>query len=153
MPRNHEKEYPAIGVFGFPKSGNTWVGNAFLELGRLSNPGFNSSFDIHVCLRKKERLQPNPAMKQGEEEFICFKSHAAKQYNKSFITPRIKSIGIGQLDKVIVLTRNPFDVLLSFINYSQFEAASQLKNQSKISKELEEFITDYVGFPRSDIEK
>lgn len=145
-------QYPSIGVFGFPKSGNTWVGNTFVELGRLIDPSFSCQFDLHICMEKSILLQPNPAFTREGEKFICFKSHYPRGY-RNILPNAVKSLGVSHLDKIIILTRNPFDVLLSFINYSQFEMARCISKNLQVPEDLRIFISDYVGYSSNNFEK
>lgn len=134
--------YPAIGVYGYPKCGNTWVQGIFAALGQQEDPKYHQD-DIYITRRKKNRFRVHPVVTLDGHPCIVFKSHAGYSGGDDPI-PDMKELGISGLKKVILVKRNPFDLLLSVLNFAGWgiqEAAAQGKKR----KDMEEVIRGMAG--------
>ncbi len=111
--------YPAIAVYGFPKSGNTWLHGTFNHLGRQVDVNYQQG-DIHMNRsKKKKRFNVHPVVHIEDSPCIVFKSHE-KCTDETFPPKDAAALGISSIEKMILIKRNPFDVLLSFLNYALF---------------------------------
>lgn len=108
--------YPGIGVYGFPKSGNTWLEGIFAALGKSVLPSYTQS-DIHINRANKSAFNPHPVICIADSPAIVFKSHE-KFSDKVLNYPDATALGISHMEKVILVKRNPFDMLLSYLNYA-----------------------------------
>tara|TARA_B100001564_G_C20601409_1_gene652906 strand:- start:610 stop:981 length:372 start_codon:yes stop_codon:yes gene_type:complete len=102
-------------IVSYPKSGNTWVRFILYELFFKDNskktdsrqvekyiPDFHQVFDF-----KKMKLTLDPVLK---EKKIFLKTHFSYQ-----------QMHMMSIDRVILIVRNPLDVLASLINYYDIE--------------------------------
>ncbi len=94
---------------GFPKSGNTLLGESLLYAGNI----IESPFDIYVIKKNKEKPIANPLF---DSEIYTIKTH---DHFSRFAN--LDEIYFGEVKKVIVINRNPFDTLLSAINFFRVE--------------------------------
>ena len=112
-------------VAGYPKSGNTWLGQTFQVLGKMTNPEFSSAYDIYDIMRDGLPMQMHPAIRSEGERCVVIKTHSWKPYrgwpHREWISPVA----------VIRVTRNPLDVLLSYLNYSRWEIAQETENGTR----------------------
>jgi len=110
--------HDAIGVFGYPKSGNTWMQTIFTLLGQVVDPDYIQD-DLHLSAAKAAALNSHPLVKlDGCNPCIMFKSH--EYYKTKGQLHHNPLFGIQSLKKVILIKRNPLDMLLSFINHICF---------------------------------
>ena len=93
---------------GYPKSGNTLIGQTLNLAGEIETP-----FDIYDIRRSQITPTPNPLF---ETTTYCIKTHDS-------YTPfrNIDNLYFGKVSKIVVFNRNPFDTLLSAINYFRVE--------------------------------
>lgn len=96
-------------ITSYPKSGNTWLRFIIFELFFKEFTKDNSSMNIEIFIPDIHKIHSNKKIifdqrLQGKKKFI--KSHF--EYQK-FINSNI--------DKVILVIRNPLDILASLINY------------------------------------
>lgn len=94
---------------GYPKSGNTLIGQALTHAGGI----FGACFDIYKL--RQEGIIPcvNPLF---ESDTCCIKTHDSYKPFRS-----LDDMYFGNVTKVLVINRNPFDTLLSSINYFRLE--------------------------------
>lgn len=88
---------------GYPKSGNTLIAHSINLAGNVKNP------DIYILKQSGKDPSVNPIFK---EEVCSIKTHDHWDPNLN-----IHDLYYGKVLKVIVINRNPFDTLLSGINY------------------------------------
>lgn len=101
---------------GYPKSGNTLLGQSLVFAG-----GLESSFDIYQLKREKLTPEVNPLF---SSDACSIKTHDCWRPSRD-----IHHLYFGKVSKAIVIVRNPFDTLLSGINH--FRVVYQ-QNQNKI---------------------
>ena len=90
---------------GYPKSGNTLLGESLRFAGGIET----TPYDIYQIRSKKLNPSPNPIF---NSEICCIKTHDVWRPYSDF-----HAIYPGKVQKVVVITRNPFDTLLSGINF------------------------------------
>ena len=98
-------------IAGYPKSGNTLLGGALQVAGHCS-----SDFDIYTLRREKKQPMVNHLF---DDKTYVLKTHDRwrpnDDLNKRYYAP---------VSKVIVVIRNPFDTLLSSINFLRVQYRS-----------------------------
>ena len=102
-------------VAGYPKSGNTLLGSTFSLAGNICDSGYDvkSLFDIYTIRRKQMsdaeyHPRANPFFPGSQ---VHIKTH------ESFRRWDLDNIYFGDTNKVIVISRNPFDTFLSSLNF------------------------------------
>lgn len=105
-----------IAFAGYPKSGNTMLGEAFILAGKEYNPEWdlgeynelNDLFDYYCA--KKALLNP-----LFSDDLCCIKTHnrLSKYYT-------LHTSFYGGVSRVVTITRNPFEILLSSLNYFRY---------------------------------
>ena len=145
------KNWPSIGVFGFPKSGNTWVQGIFAIVGKEIDPAY-VQHDIHVTRQQKIRFKPHPVIKLRGDPCVVFKSHDPYDSKQQFLMDA-SDLGISELAKVVSIKRNPFDMLLSFLNYSIWAVRSDIRTRGKPRKTLDEYLRKGLGLHDEQIEQ
>lgn len=116
---------------GYPKSGNTLLGHSFLFAGNevssefgyvLTNPV--SYFDYY-CLSGSNKVPPlNPLF---DTPSVCIKTHEMKRYSTN-----LESSYYGGVSHVITIVRNPFETLLSTINWLRVAIEKKSFDQTKM---------------------
>ena len=89
---------------GYPKAGNTLLGQSLNFAG-----GISTLFDIYQIRSKQISPIQNPLF---EAPSCCIKTHDL--YNPF---GNLDSLYFGKVSKIVVFNRNPFDMLLSAINF------------------------------------
>jgi hypothetical protein len=94
---------------GYPKTGNTLIGQALTHAGGI----FGAPYDI--CKIRSEGLTPcsNPLF---EPDICCIKTHDSYRPFGD-----LNDLYFGNVLKVVIVNRNPFDMLLSCLNYFRLE--------------------------------
>ena len=123
-------------VAGYPKCGNTILGEVFRLAGHLSDNSYStdSLFDINTLARLARELfgskrdaplkrgdvslsqlqKPNPFFESGH---YCIKTHERYRYGDIGLNGFFE----GDITKILTIMRNPFDTLLSALNYMKVE--------------------------------
>lgn len=141
--------HPAIGVYGFPKSGNTWVQGVFAALGQEVDPAYKQ-VDIHISRRNKSTFNIHPLVRLDNQPCIVFKSHEKYDGEELFLRDR-SALGISKLEKVILVKRNPFDMLLSFLNFSIWQIKKRMVDGSATPPRTHEFIRNVIGMTEEEV--
>ena len=89
---------------GYPKTGNTLLGQSLNLAGGISTP-----YDIYWIRREKIIPSSNPLF---ETTSCCIKTHESYRPFKN-----LDNLYFGKVSKIVAFNRNPFDTLLSAINY------------------------------------
>ena len=90
---------------GYPRSGNTLLGQTLNHAGGIHG----APYDIYQLRRERLTPSPNPIFRS---EICSIKTHDSWRPFRDF-----HSLYFGSVLKVVVITRNPFDTLLSSINF------------------------------------
>jgi len=126
--------YDAIGVLGYPKSGNTWVQSIFASLGQKVDPSYFQD-DIHVSEVNSTKLKPHPLVTLNRgKPCIVYKSH--EYYKGNDLLHHNPLFGVKKLEKAILVKRNPLDMLLSYLNYICFVVNKYQQNSQNIPNDL-----------------
>lgn len=111
----------------YPRSGSTYL-RFLLDL--------NSSYNIDTTHQNKFDKDLTTDKTDKKTTTICLKTHYPSSFQKSAV------YGINPLEnknsKIVVLTRNPYDTLMSFKNLAGLESVSD--------KEVEVFCDDWTKF-------
>jgi len=101
---------------GFPKSGNTLLGGALQRAGQCG-----SDFDIYSLRSSKKLPMPNKLF--PKDTFVI------KTHDRWRPADDLKICYFAPVQKLIVVIRNPFDTVLSSVNFLRFQYANgNLKN-------------------------
>ena len=106
-----QSEIQTILVAGYPKSGNTLLGSTFSIAGNICDPNYSAQtlYDIYTIRRIKEYAPlPNPFFSKNQ---LHIKTH------DSLRRQNLDNKYFGNTNKVIIITRNPFDTFLSSLNF------------------------------------
>jgi hypothetical protein len=141
--------YNAIGVFGYPKSGNTWVQSILASLGQQVDPSY-VQHDIHVSGSMGLSLKPHPVIRIGAEPAVVFKSH--EYFKTTGFEHNNPKFGVKKLTKAVLVKRNPLDMLLSYINYIRFVSQKRRDNNQPFPKGLQEYCIKHLQLPVEDLE-
>lgn len=95
-------------VAGYPKSGNTLLGTVLNKAGNV-----NTDFDYYHL--KKSNSTPSPN-KLFNANLCTIKTHEIRR-----LTPRFDRRYYGHVKKLITITRNPLETLLSSISYLRYK--------------------------------
>jgi hypothetical protein len=127
---------PSIGVFGFPKSGNN-LANKIVNAIRAKSDEKINVYDIHVALRSNSHIPKHKSL-----DYVVYKSHASAPLYGALSPHDLKAagIGVGNTEKSLLITRNPIDVLFSFINFRRLQS---IKRRSVF--DTSKFIRQYLG--------
>ena len=90
---------------GYPKTGNTLVGQSLNYAGGIDQAPYGDIF----IRRNQLTPTPNPLF---ETNTCCIKTHDSYHPFRN-----IDNLYFGKVSKIVVFNRNPFDLLLSAINY------------------------------------
>ena len=118
---------------GYPKSGNTLLGQSLNYAGGVSTP-----FDIYQIRREKIVPRANPLF---ESTSCCIKTHDLYRPFES-----LDDLYFGKVSKIVAVNRNPFDVLLSAINYFRFiyrKKGNKLDPRSLAMRSLRALMPDF----------
>lgn len=126
-PSSHQDIDKIVGIYSFPKSGNTWVRQ--ILGGALSSQPFDFTVpDIYT-----HPIWNNP-IDIGGEKTILYKSHSkydvSNAYGRDFVN-----------DLVVYIIRHPLDVFLSQLNYVS-ENVTSSKAINIPCKSVEQVISD-----------
>lgn len=111
-----------IWVASYPKSGNTWVHESLRTAGR--SRGFpQGPMDIYDMINTGRRPEVCPAVR---EEFASVPASVLKTHNVFYEDQPLHVLDDMELETVgfIYIYRNPLDLLLSYINFTRLEYAS-----------------------------
>jgi hypothetical protein len=130
------KHHQSLGIYGYPKSGNT-LANRIVNAINMPPDEKVNVYDMHVVLRSNLAIP-----KHGYLDYIVFKSHSSAPSGGGLNPHDAKSslIGVGKTTKALLITRNPIDVLFSFINFQRLQS---IKRNAVFTKSR--FIKDYLG--------
>jgi hypothetical protein len=98
-----------IGLYSYPKSGNTWLRNVFADIFSVKKEAIPDAHQTSELFPREKRLT------LGGNSYSLFKSHFWR--NLQNVPDEGESIEI-------VLVRNPLDVFLSYLNYLSNNVAS-----------------------------
>jgi len=132
----------AIGVYGYPKSGNTWLESSFTKLGQDIIPSYFQS-DIHITRANKKKFIPHPLIEENGHPLIIYKSH--EPFLGKNIMDDAQDLGIKSIIKVILIKRNPFDMLLSYLNFIRFIAANRAASDQPFPNSIKLYCTQELG--------
>ena len=136
----------SIVIAGYPKSGNTLLGQVLNIAGNVDTKGEDINFGIYSIRRKGIRPPVNHLFGGS----VCtLKSHEMFCGSADW-----EDFYLGKFLKVITLVRNPFEVLLSSLNYFRVNAADnggclktqQIRNLTRILPGYEipvKFVDDF----------
>ena len=110
--------HKTILLAGYPKSGNTLLGESLLLAGKEYCPDWdlgeyktlNDLFDSYCLSDNNIKAKLNP----------LFNSFCIKTHNKISRYVDLKNSFYGGVSHVITITRNPFEILLSSLNYFRY---------------------------------
>ena len=117
---------------GYPKSGNTLLGHAFLFAGNEVSSGLDyvlshsnpaEYFDYYHLLSSNKKPPLNPLF---DSPTVCIKTHDLKRYSIN-----LESSYYGGVSHVITIVRNPFETLLSGINFFRVSLKSNSFGQAE----------------------
>lgn len=120
------KKRNVIWISSYPKSGNTLINSVIRKAGQ--NYGFpQSEMTVYRLTGADQEFGTNPAIRDEYHSNPCvvLKTHNPWRYGlpiHSFANYRLNDVGF------IHIYRNPFDLLLSYINYTRIEC---LRNTSE----------------------
>lgn len=134
--------HPAIGVYGFPKSGNTWIQGVLGAVGEQVKPGY-TQYDIYITRSRNESFNVHPLIEVEDKPAIVFKSHDMYK-GKDKLFPDAEQLGISHLSKAMVIKRNPFDMLLSFLNYAVW-SINKARQANETRAPLERYFRENLG--------
>ncbi len=111
---------------GYPKSGNTLIGHSFLYAGKEADPTWDYCDRSHKCdsnspskfydVYQMQRIPPANPLFGGSR--VCVKTHQYNLYSENLTNSYFGGVG-----EVITIVRNPFDTLLSGLNYFRVQWA------------------------------
>ena len=107
---------------GYPKSGNTWVCQSLINLGKKYDDNYPEYFDVYRIGRENLPIIPHPIISKDNKSLAVIKSHNYKPYNEF---PHRSLINV---ECILRITRNPLDVLMSYLNYTKVEIRSETKS-------------------------
>ena len=118
-------------ITSFPKSGNTWM--RFIIYDLLFNQNL---INIDNSLEIKKKIPDLHNLKISNKQFILDKS---LENNQIFLKTHFgfEKLKMMPIDKVIIIIRHPFDVLISLINYYEI-------NENQREEMLNYFCSKYT---------
>lgn len=137
------KKLNVIWITSYPKSGNTWLHNVIKRAGkdygfpqgdmdvyRISTPG--------ICDAVRQEYTYNPC--------TVLKTHSVYKFNKEmhhFDGITFNNVGF------IHISRNPLDVLLSYINFTRMQYKNQINARDEVlGKYVQDVFIDLLGFDK-----
>lgn len=128
---------------GYPKSGNTLIGEVMQIAGGLAQPGWQSpGFDIYDLRRLRVMPSANPALPGNR---VCIKTHG--NFRR---TIDLERSFFGPVTAILPIVRNPFDTLLSALNHLRFSFVRHSGNLPRESLEtLKQLLPNYIYNPET----
>lgn len=108
----------------YPKCGNSALSFPLILAGQLADSSYTGYEDLHKARVAHLRDHSLPFKAILDQETTIIKTHKIYKQPADLITPQ------GKVTKVIRIIRNPFDCLLSVLNFLRLEA----KNSNSLSK-------------------
>lgn len=137
------KENNIVWITSYPKSGNTWIHSVIRTAGR--SYGFpQADMDVYNIMRAGKEPPANPAVadKYANPDCVVLKTHSPWRRGKQL--HGFPDIKLNEVAFVHVY-RNPFDLLLSYINFTRLE----YKNRGDDATYKNFIFLELLGFDRT----